>query len=325
MSKSHECFKSSSIQSIVSIIVLATFSCTVGAQQYPSRVVRIVTAEAGGGNDVVSRLIGQGLSANLRQQVIVDNRGSFAIEAVIKAPADGYTLLMGTGTTHSVAPAINPNLPYNNIKDFNPVSLVATFPNLLVVHPSLPVKTVAELITYLKANPGKINFSSTGNGGSVHLAAELFKQSTKTEMAHIPYKGSGEAINDLLSGQVQLTIDNISTVLPHVQTGKLRALGVSSLERSPMAPEIPSISESIPGFEANTWIGLFAPSGTSAQVVQKISTDAQLALKQTAIVQKFRTMGAVASGNQPDQFLNFIKKDMDRWKNLVQSAGLKLE
>jgi tripartite-type tricarboxylate transporter receptor subunit TctC len=314
--------------------LLLHFFCITGFSQnsndFPQHPIKlIVPFPAAGATDAMSRLLAQKLTELWNQPVVVENKagatGAVGSVFVAKAPADGYTLLMGTGTTHSVAPAINPNLPYNNIKDFSAVSLVATFPNLLVVHPSLPVKTVAELVTYLKANPGKINFSSTGNGGSVHLAAELFKQSTKTEMTHIPYKGSGEAINDLLSGQVQLTIDNISTVLPHVQTGKLRALGVSSLERSPMAPEIPSISESIPGFEANTWIGLFAPSGTPPQVVQKISTDTQLALKQTAIVQKFRTMGAVSAGNQPDQFVSFIKKDMDRWKNLVQSAGLKLE
>ena len=316
------------------IFLLLHFFCIAGFSQnsndFPQHPIKlIVPFPAAGATDAMSRLLAQKLTELWNQPVVVENKagatGAVGSVFVAKAPADGYTLLMGTGTTHSVAPAINPNLPYNNIKDFSAVSLVATFPNLLVVHPSLPVKTVAELITYLKANPGTINFSSTGNGGSVHLAAELFKQSTKTEMTHIPYKGSGEAINDLLSGQVQLTIDNISTVLPHVQTGKLRALGVSSLDRSPMAPEIPSISESIPGFEANTWIGLFAPSGTPPQVVQKISTDTQLALKQTAIVQKFRTMGAVSAGNQPDQFVSFIKKDMDRWKNLVQSAGLKLE
>ena len=318
---------------IFAILILHFFCVNARSQtsnDFPQHPIKlIVPFPAAGATDAMSRLLAQKLTEIWNQPVVVENKagatGAVGSVFVAKAPADGYTLLMGTGTTHSVAPAINPNLPYNNIKDFSPVSLVATFPNLLVVHPSLPVKTVAELITYLKANPGKINFSSTGNGGSVHLAAELFKQSTKTEMTHIPYKGSGEAINDLLSGQVQLTIDNISTVLPHVQTGKLRALGVSSLERSPMAPEIPSISESIPGFEANTWVGLFAPSGTPTQIVQKISTDSQLALKQTAIVQKFRTMGAVSTGNQPDQFSSFIKKDMDRWKSLVQSAGLKLD
>ena len=318
---------------IFAILILHFFCVNARSQtsnDFPQHPIKlIVPFPPAGATDAMSRLLAQKLTEMWNQPVVVENKagatGAVGSVFVAKAPADGYTLLMGTGTTHSVAPAINPNLPYNNIKDFSPVSLVATFPNLLVVHPSLPVKTVAELITYLKANPGKINFSSTGNGGSVHLAAELFKQSTKTEMTHIPYKGSGEAINDLLSGQVQLTIDNISTVLPHVQTGKLRALGVSSLERSPMAPEIPSISESIPGFEANTWVGLFAPSGTPTQIVQKISTDSQLALKQTAIVQKFRTMGAVSTGNQPEQFSSFIKKDMDRWKNLVQSAGLKLD
>ena len=297
--------------------------------EFPQRTVKLVVPfPAGGATDVMARLVAQKLTELWTQPVVIENRagatGAVGSVFVAKAAPDGYTILMGTGTTHAVSPATNPNIPYS-LRDFAPISLVASFPNLLVVHPSLPVKTVSELISYLKQNPNRVNFSSTGNGGSVHLAAELFKQATKTDMVHIPYKGSAEALNDLMSGQVQLTFDNFSTVWPLVQTGKLRALGVASLERSPSAPDVPAIAETLPGFEANTWVGLFAPAGTPSAIVQKISTDIQTALKDSALSRKFITMGALPSGNQPDAFTAFVLKDTQRWKSVVTSAGIKIE
>ena len=311
-------------------LVLSPFSLVraQGTNDFPQRAVKlIVPFPAGGATDVMARLVAQKLGDIWFQPVVIENKagatGAVGSVFVSKATPDGYTILMGTGTTHAVSPATNPNLPYS-LKDFAPISLVATFPNLLVVHPSLPVKNIAELIAYLKQNPGRVNFSSTGNGGSVHLASELFKQATKTDMMHIPYKGSAEALNDLMSGQVQLTIDNFSTVWPLVQTGKLRALGVASLERSPSAPDVPTIAETLPGFEANTWVGFFAPAGTPNQIVQKISTDTQAVLKENTVVQKFLTMGALPSGNQPEAFNSFVIKDIQRWKNVVTSAGIKI-
>jgi tripartite-type tricarboxylate transporter receptor subunit TctC len=299
------------------------------AQEFPQHSVKlIVPFPAGGATDVMARFVAQKLGDMWSQTLVIENKagatGALGSVAVAKAAPDGYTILMGTGTTHAVSPATNPNLPYS-LRDFAPISLVATFPNLMVVHPSLPVKTIAELISYLKQNPGRVNFSSTGTGGSVHLAAELFMQATKTNMVHIPYKGSAEALNDLMSGQVQLTIDNFSTVWPLVQTGKLRALGVASLERSPAAPDVPAIAETISGFEANTWVGFFAPAGTPANIVQKISADTQTVLKQIAVVQKFMTMGALALGNQPETFTAFVIKDTQRWRSLVTSAGIKID
>jgi tripartite-type tricarboxylate transporter receptor subunit TctC len=297
--------------------------------EFPQRTVRLVVPfPAGGATDVMARLVAQKLTELWTQPVVIENRagatGAVGSVFVAKAAPDGYTILMGTGTTHAVSPATNPNIPYS-LRDFAPISLVASFPNLLVVHPSLPAKTVPELISYLKQNPNRVNFSSTGNGGSVHLAAELFKQATKTDMVHIPYKGSAEALNDLMSGQVQLTFDNFSTVWPLVQTGKLRALGVASLERSPSAPDVPAIAETLPGFEANTWVGLFAPAGTPSAVVQKISSDIQTVLKDSALSRKFITMGALPSGNQPEAFTAFVIKDTQRWKSVVTSAGIKIE
>ncbi|NBY72227.1 MAG: tripartite tricarboxylate transporter substrate binding protein [Betaproteobacteria bacterium] len=297
--------------------------------EFPQRTVKLVVPfPAGGATDVMARLVAQKLTELWTQPVVIENRagatGAVGSVFVAKAAPDGYTILMGTGTTHAVSPATNPNIPYS-LRDFAPISLVASFPNLLVVHPSLPVKTVPELISYLKQNPNRVNFSSTGNGGSVHLAAELFKQATKTDMVHIPYKGSAEALNDLMSGQVQLTFDNFSTVWPLVQTGKLRALGVASLERSPSAPDVPAIAETLPGFEANTWVGLFAPAGTPSAIVQKISNDVQAVLKDAAVSKKFVSMGAIPNGNQPDIFTAFVLKDTQRWKNVVTSAGIKID
>ena len=297
--------------------------------EFPQRTVKLVVPfPAGGATDVMARLVAQKLTELWTQPVVIENRagatGAVGSVFVAKAAPDGYTILMGTGTTHAVSPATNPNIPYS-LRDFAPISLVASFPNLLVVHPSLPVKTVPELISYLKQNPNRVNFSSTGNGGSVHLAAELFKQATKTDMVHIPYKGSAEALNDLMSGQVQLTFDNFSTVWPLVQTGKLRALGVASLERSPSAPDVPAIAETLPGFEANTWVGLFAPAGTPSAIVQKISNDVQAVLKDAAVSKKFVSMGAISNGNQPDIFTAFVLKDTQRWKNVVTSAGIKID
>jgi tripartite-type tricarboxylate transporter receptor subunit TctC len=315
-----------SISCLISLCGLQVKAQTTN--EFPQRAVKlIVPFPAGGATDVMARLVAQKLGDMWLQPVVIENKagatGAVGSVFVAKSTPDGYTILMGTGTTHAVSPATNPNLPYS-LRDFSPISLVATFPNLLVVHPSLPVKNIAELVTYLKQNPGRVNFSSTGNGGSVHLASELFKQATKTDMVHIPYKGSAEALNDLMSGQVQLTIDNFSTVWPLVQTGKLRALGVASLDRSQSAPDVPSISETIPGFEENTWVGFFAPIGTAPSIVQKISSDTQNVLKENSVVQKFFSMGAVPSGNQPDAFNAFVQKDTQRWKNVVTSAGIKI-
>ncbi len=296
---------------------------------FPSSPVRlIVPFPPGGATDVMARLVAQNLSEVLGQTVVVENKagatGAVGSVFVANALPDGYTILMGTASTHSVSPAVNPKLPYA-LKDFAPISLVATFPNMLVIHPSMPIKTVPEFIAYLKANPGKVNFASTGTGGSVHLAGELFKLATKTEMVHVPYKGSSAALNDLLSGLVQVEFDNMTTVWPYVQAGKLRALGVAGLERSAAAPNVPTIAETVPGFEANSWVGLFAPAATPADIVNKISAATRRVLKEPAVVQKLASLGAVAKGSEPAEFASFVSKDMQRWKEVVTAANVKLE
>ncbi len=297
---------------------------------FPQRMVHLVVPfPAGGATDVMARLLAQKLTTAWGQPVVVENKagatGAIGSVFVAKAVPDGYTILMGTASTHSVSPAVNPNLPYNNLKDFVPISLVATFPNMLVVHPSVPAKTVPEFIQYLRTNPGKVNFASSGTGGSVHLAGELFKLATKTEMVHIPYKGSSEALNQLLGGQVQSVFDNMTTVWPHVQAGRLRALGVAGLTRSSEAPDVPTIAETLPGFEANSWVGLFAPTGTPAAIINKMSADTQRVLKDPDIVQRLARLGAAASGNDPEVFGAFVRKDTEKWRGVVSAAGIKLE
>jgi tripartite-type tricarboxylate transporter receptor subunit TctC len=299
-------------------------------QSFPTKPVRwVIPFPAGGATDVVARLVGQKLSEQWGQPVVIDNKvgatGAIGSQFVAGAAPDGYTLLMGTASTHSVAPAVNAKLPYKNIDDFTPITLVATFPNMLVVTPTLPAKNVSELIALLKANPQKYNFASTGAGGSVHMAAELFKLMTHTQMTHVPYKGSSEALTDLLSGRVQIEFDNMTTVWPLVQEKRLRALGVASLERTPLAPDVPAIAETVPGFEANSWVGIFAPAGTPPAIAQQIADAARKAVAQPDVVKKLRELGATPVTTSPAEFMAFVKKDSERWRQVAQTAGIKLE
>ena len=300
---------------------------TNAASAFPAKSVRwVVPFPPGGITDVVARLIGQKMSETWGQPVVIDNRGgatgAIGSELVARAPADGHTILMGTGSTHSVAPAVYPKLSYNNIADFEAVSLVIVFPNMLVVHPSVPAKTVPEFIALLKANPRKYNYSSTGNGGVVHLTAELFKSMTGTDMTHVPYKGSGPAMNDLLGGQIHCAFDNMTTVLPFAQAGRLRALGVASLERNAAAPDVPAIAEFVPGFEANSWLGLFAPAKTPPAIISKLAAETRRIMLLPEMKQKMAELGATSVGSPPAEFAAFVKRDTDKWRRVVKSARI---
>jgi tripartite-type tricarboxylate transporter receptor subunit TctC len=322
---------SAPMKGLLAAIVLAV-ACMAGqalAQQYPTRPVRVVVPFApGGATDVIARLVGQKLMDTWGQPIVIDNRGgatgAIGSELVARAPPDGYTILMGTASTHSVAPAVNPKLNYK-LEDYAPASLVATFPNMLVVHPSVPAKTVPEFIAVLKANPGKYNYASSGPGSSIHLAAELFKQMTGTEMAHVPYKGSGPAMIDLVAGRVQCMFDNMTTVWPYVQSGKLRALGVAGRERSPTAPDVPAIAETLRGYEANSWVGFFAPGGTPRAIVEKISADTRNAVHAREVAQKLLELGAVPAGGTPEEFTRFVKEDLQRWREVAKRARITLQ
>lgn len=315
-----------------SLCVALLLICTAAnalAQQFPTRPVRVIVPfPPGGATDVIARLVGQKLNEAWGQVVVIDNRagatGAIGSEIVARAQPDGYTILMGTASTHSVSPAVNPKLTYK-LADYAPAALVATFPNMLVVHPSVPARTVPEFIALLKANPGKFNFASSGPGSSIHLSGELFKLMTGTNMTHVPYKGSAPAMNDLLTGRVQCMFDNMTTVWPHVQSGKLRALGVAGRERSPTAPDVPAIAETLRGFEANSWVGFFAPAGAPRDVVRKISVDTRTAVHARDVAQRLRDLGAIAAGSTADEFKRFVMEDTERWRDVAKRAKVVLE
>jgi tripartite-type tricarboxylate transporter receptor subunit TctC len=260
--------------------------------------------------------------------VVVENRagaaGAIGSEAVAKAPPDGYTILMGTTSTHAVNPAINPKLPYNNLTDFAAVTLVATFPNVLVAHPST-AGSLAELINVLKKNPGKYNFGSSGAGSSTHLTGELFKLMTQTDINHIPYKGTGPLLNDLMAGHVAFAFDQITGVMPFIQAGRMRALGVASTERNAALPDVPAIAEVLPGFEATAWVGIFAPARTPPELTGAIQKETRRIVALPDVAQRMKEFGATPVANEPAQFSAFVQRDTEKWRQLVATANIKIE
>jgi tripartite-type tricarboxylate transporter receptor subunit TctC len=318
-----------SILTVAAALTLFGVLSGVQAQDvnYPTRRIELVVPfPAGGTTDVIARLAAQIVSIKTGQPVIVDNKagatGAIGSEFVAHAEPDGYTLLIATASTHAVLPAYR-KLSYDTVSSFAPATLLATFPNMLVVNPEkVPVKTVGELIDLLKSNPGKLSFGSSGTGGSVHFAGELFKYMTKTDMVHVPYRGSAPALNDLLAGDVDLTFDNMTTVWPMVQQGRLRALGVASLQRTPLAPDVPAIAETVPGYEAVSWVGVVAPAGAPAAVVDRISQLFGDAMRAPEIQRRLNELGGAALTDTPEQFKNFIIADRAKWQKLADGANL---
>ena len=311
------------------VALLALVTSTALAQSFPQKPVRwIVPFPPGGATDIIARIVGQKMSEAWAQPVLIENRagaaGAIGSEAVARSNPDGYTILMGTTSTHAVGPAVNPKLPYNHLTDFSPVTLVATFPNVLVAHPSTAT-SLQELIALLKANPGKYNFGSSGAGSSTHLAGELFKQMTATDINHIPYKGTGPLLNDLMAGQVAFAFDQITAVMSGVQAGRMRALGVASTERSAALPDVPAIGEVLPGYEATAWVGIFAPAKTPADVVAKLQAETRRIVQLPDIAQRLRELGAGAVANPPAEFAQFVKRDTDKWRRLVATARIQIE
>jgi tripartite-type tricarboxylate transporter receptor subunit TctC len=313
-------------------LVAAAFTALPGlvaAQGYPARPMRLVVPfPPGGSTDILARALGQKLAEVWGQQVIVDNRpgagGSIGAEAVAKAAPDGYTLLMAHIGTLAVNPALYPKLGYDAAKDFAPVSLVAIVPNVLVVHPSVPAKNVAELIDYARKNPGKLNYSSGGNGSAAHLAMEYFKLQTKTDIVHVPYKGTVPAVTDLIAGQVSLTMTGAPAVMPHAQSGKLRALGVSSTARLDAFAQVPTIAESgVPGFDATQWYGVVAPAGTPADIIAKLNAAIVAIMSSREMKDRLNTEGAIASVTSPEAFAAFIDAERKRWAAVVKAANMR--
>lgn len=297
------------------------------APAFPAKAVRVVVPyAAGGGTDVQARLIGAKLSELWSQPVIIDNRpgGGTVIgtEVVARAPADGYTLLIGT-PTHVVNVWLYPKLPFDALRDFEPITQMTVSPNIFVVHPSLPAKTTRDFIALARARPGQITYSSSGNGGTGHLAMEMIKQMSKIRALHVPYKGGGPAINAVLAGEVSALINNMIPTVQHAKAGRLRALGVTSSQRSSAVPEVPTIAESgLPGFEAVPWFGLFAPARTPPAIIDKLNTDFARVLRSAEVKQMLESQGAEAVANSPAEFGQILRRDLEKWRTVVKAAGI---
>jgi tripartite-type tricarboxylate transporter receptor subunit TctC len=309
---------------------MAAAAAQDGAADFPKMPVHIVVPfAAAGATDIGARIVGQKLSEEWGEPVIVENKpgatGAIAAEYVAKANPDGYTLLMGTGSVNSVFPAVKKDLPFDTLRDFVAVSNFFLSSNILVVHPSVSAHSIAEFIALLKAKPNEYSFASSGVGSSIHLSGELFKQMAGVEMVHVPYRGSGPAVADLLAGRVQLMFDNLASSWPYVKTRQLRALGVTSIEPDPLAPGIPAIAETLPGFDATSWAGLLAPAKTPRAIVEKISAAVQRAIHLPDVSDKFRDMGALPVGDTPEHFSQFLRADIEKWRVVVEKAGVKSE
>jgi tripartite-type tricarboxylate transporter receptor subunit TctC len=312
----------------------ALFACiatVASAQGYPNRTIRLVVPfPAAGTTDILARAAAQKLTEAFGQSVVADNRpgaaGNIGADLVAKSAPDGYTLLMGTVGTHAINPSLYSKMPYDHIKDFVPVVLVAGVPNVLVVNPALPVNSVADLIRLAKDKPGQINFASSGSGTSIHLSGELFKTMAGVDITHVPYKGSSPALVDLIGGQVQIMFDNLPSALPQIKAGRLRAIAVTSLKRAPVLPDVPTISESgLPGFEASSWFGVLAPAGTPAPIVARINAEVNKWLQSADARERLLSQGAEAAGGSPEQFAHHIRAESEKWAKVVKASGAKVD
>ena len=301
------------------------------AQAYPTKPVTIIVPFAAGGTtDILARIIGQALTAELGQSVVVDNRagagGNIGGQAAAKATPDGHTLFMGTVGTHAINASLYKKMPFDPVKDFAPLTRVANVPNLLVANPAQPYKSVKDLIAYAKANPGKVNFGSSGNGSSIHLSGELFKSLAKVDMQHAPYKGSAPAVTDLLGNQIGIMFDNMPSAIQHVRSGKLVPLAVTTAKRSPELPNVPTIAEAgVPGYEATSWFGMFAPAGTPAPVLAKLNAAIVKVLAQPDVKKKINEQGAEVYSETPEQFAAFIQAESVKWGKVVKESGASLD
>jgi len=299
--------------------------------QYPTKPVRIIVPyPPGGTTDILARLIAKGLTDKLGQTFVVENRpgasGAIGSQAVAKAPPDGYTLVMGTISSHGINSALYKALPYDAVRDFAPVTNVASTPNVITVNPGLPVKNLNELLVLAREKPGKLNFGSTSQGGSPHMSAELLKMMARVELVHVPYKGAGPMLADLIGGQIEIGFDNLPSSMSHIKSGKVRAIAVTTAKRWPGAPEIPTVAESgVPGYEVSGWFGLLAPAGTPRPVIDVLYRAIGEILKQPDVAKQLLELGAEPAANGPDAFGRQIAGEVEKWKKVVAATGVKAE
>ncbi len=330
-------FRRTLIQSALATLALAVPALAV-AQAWPAKPIRIVVPFAAGGTtDILARALAPELQKALGQPVVVDNKpgagGNLGATEVARAPNDGYTFLMGTVGTHGINAALYPKMPYDPIKDFVPVTLVAGVPNVIAMNANAATKyninTVADLIRTLRANPGKLNMASSGNGTSIHLAGELFKSMTGTFMVHFPYRGSGPALIDLMGGSMDIMFDNLPSAMPHIRAGKLKALAVTSAQRSKALPDLPTVAEAggaaLKGYDATSWFGLLAPAGTPMEIVNRVQQETAKALQSPAISERLLWQGAIASGNTSAEFARHIDAETRKWAKVVKDSGAKVD
>jgi tripartite-type tricarboxylate transporter receptor subunit TctC len=314
----------------LSLVMLLALGTANAADNYPTKPVRVVVPFAPGGiNDVLARILSQKLTENLGATIVIDNRGgaggTLGSNIVAHAAPDGYTLLFSSSSTIAVSPSMYSNLPYDPVQDFSAIAQVASVGSVLVVHPTIPANTVKELIAYAKAHPGKLNYGSAGAGASQHLASELFKTMAGINMVHVPYKGGGPAMADLLAGQISLMIELLPTALPQIKGGKIRALAVSIPKRSPVLPDLPTIAETLPGYDLTIWTGMLAPGGTPKEIVQRLSVAVLAVLKSPDMRERLASQGAEPVGDTPAEFSAYIKKEIARWAVVVKASGAKAD
>jgi tripartite-type tricarboxylate transporter receptor subunit TctC len=312
-----------------SLALLALSSGNAWSQaNYPNKPMRlVVTFPSGGAPDILARLFSE--KAQMGQPVVVDNKpgagGNIGADIVAKAPGDGYTFVMGTVGTHAINGSLYEKMPYDMVKNFTPIALIASAPNLLVVNNDLPVKNVSELVAYMKANPNKLSFGSPGVGTSVHVSGELFKSMTGTSMTHVPYKGRQYAIPDLIGGSIQLMFDNMPSALPMAREGKIRALAQTTAKRSAAAPDVPTVAETIPGFEATTWFAMFAPAGTPKPVIDRLNAEVQRVYRLPEVQERLKTLGLDAILSTPEELAKYQATEIAKWSKVVKDSGARAE
>ena len=319
------------LSALALLAMASTLPAWAQAPMWPTKPLKLVIPfPPAGATDTLGRTLAQKLGDALGQPVVVENKpgagGGIGSDAVAKAPADGYTLLMATTSTHSIGPSLNPKLAYNAEKDFVPVVWVANSTNILVAALNVPATNVAELVAYAKAHPGQLNYASSGNGTIVHLTGELFSSMAGIKMTHVPYKGTALAVPDLMSGQVSIMFDNIVSALPYIKGGKLKALGISGAKRSPLVPDVPTVAESgVPGFVSDTYFGVFAPVGTPREVVTRLNTAINRILESPDFRDKLAALGAEPAGGSSDRFATEIRGETTKWAKVIKDAGVKIE